>query len=46
MKTLKRLLAAGANPNLPDRDGRTPLVLARSRGHIEMVRLLLAAGAR
>jgi uncharacterized protein len=44
--TLKLLLAAGANPNLGDRGGRTPLAQARSRGYAEMTRLLLQAGAR
>jgi len=44
--TLQVLVAAGANVNLPDRSGRTPLALARERGYAPMVRLLLAAGAR
>jgi len=44
--TLKALVDAGANVNLPDRSGRSPLALARSRGYGEMARLLLAAGAR
>ena len=34
------LLAAGANTGLTDRDGRTPLALARTRGYAAMVRLL------
>ena len=45
-ETRRLLLAAGANPNLPDRAGQTPLALARSRGYGDMVRLLLQAGAR
>ncbi len=44
--TLKLLLDAGASTQLADRSGRTPLQLARGLGHAEMVRLLLAAGAR
>jgi len=44
--TLQALVAAGANVNLPDRNGRTPLALARDRGYAAMTRLLLAAGAR
>jgi ankyrin repeat protein len=44
--TLNTLVAAGANLNLADRNGQTPLVLARRRGHAEMVRILERAGAR
>ena len=44
--TLKALLDAGASTRLADREGRTPLQLARAHGHLEMVRLLAAAGAR
>jgi len=43
---LKALLDAGANPNLPDRQGHTPLALARSRGYAPMVSALQAAGGR
>ena len=45
-ETLRALVEAGANPNLADRTGQTPLSLARSRGYETMVRLLLQAGAR
>ena len=43
---LKALVDAGANVNLADRSGRTPLALARDRGFAEMVALLAQAGAR
>ncbi|HEX6019328.1 MAG TPA: ankyrin repeat domain-containing protein [Burkholderiaceae bacterium] len=41
--TLQALVAAGADLGLADREGRTPLQLARSRGLREMVRILEAA---
>jgi hypothetical protein len=44
--TLKALVDARANLQLADREGRTPLQLARARGHAEMVKMLEAAGAR
>lgn len=44
--TLRALLAAGASVRLTDREGRTPLQLARERGYVDMVRMLEAAGAR
>jgi ankyrin repeat protein len=44
--TLKALIDAGANLQLKDRQGNTPLQLARSRGHAEMVRMLERAGAK
>jgi ankyrin repeat protein len=44
--TLAALLDAGADTRLTDREGRTPLQLARGRGYTEMVRLLERAGAR
>lgn len=40
------LLAAGANPNLADRQGLTPLALAKRRGYAEMARMIEAAGGR
>lgn len=43
---LKALLDAGANPNLPDRQGRTPLALAQARGFAQMISALVAAGGR
>jgi ankyrin repeat protein len=45
-ETLHALVGAGANLNLPDREGRTPLALARARSFEAMVRLLSQAGAR
>ncbi len=44
--TLKALVDAGAGLQLADRQGNTPLQLARSRGHVEMVRMLERAGAK
>jgi ankyrin repeat protein len=43
-ETLRLLVEAGANVNLADRDGRTPWVLARSRGYDAMVKVLEGAG--
>lgn len=45
-ETLRLLLAGGANPNIADRNGMTPLALAKARGYANMVRLLEAAGGR
>lgn len=44
--TLRALLDAGASTRLADRDGRTPLQLARGRGFAAMVDMLERAGAR
>lgn len=44
--TLRALVAAGANANLPDRNGASPLALARARGYREMADILSAAGAK
>ena len=44
--TLEALVKAGANVNLADRNGTTPLQLARGRGYTAMVKILEAAGAR
>src|SRR6478736_7923145 len=44
--TLKALVDAGANVNLADRNGNTPLALAKRRGYTEMVRILEVAGAK
>jgi ankyrin repeat protein len=45
-RTLEALVAAGANLQLADRHGNTPLQLARARSYGGMVRLLEKAGAR
>jgi ankyrin repeat protein len=44
--TLKALVDAGADVNIPDRQGTTPLQHARRRGYVNMARILEAAGAR
>jgi ankyrin repeat protein len=44
--TLKALIDAGANVNLADRSGSTPLALAKGRGYRGMIVLLEQAGAR
>lgn len=45
-RTLQALVAAGANLQLADREGRRPLALAQARGYTAMVRILQEAGAR
>jgi ankyrin repeat protein len=45
-RTLRALIDAGANLQLADRGGATPLSLARRRGYEAMVRMLEKAGAR
>lgn len=44
--TLKALVDAGANVNLADGQGRTPLFLARQHGYRAMAAILAAAGAK
>ncbi|KAG2449821.1 hypothetical protein HYH02_005344 [Chlamydomonas schloesseri] len=41
---LQVLLDSGARPNLVDKEGATPLILAALKGSAECVKLLLAAG--
>ncbi len=43
---LRALIQAGANLQLADRQGNTPLQLAKSRGYQEMVQMLEKAGAK
>ena len=45
-ETLRALVEAGANVNIADGQGSTPLRLARARGYREMVAILEKAGAR
>ncbi len=45
-ETARLVLAAGADPNLADRDGITPLAHARSRGQGEIARIIESAGGR
>jgi len=44
--TLAALVDAGANVNLPDRQGMSPLHLAQANGYREMAAILEQAGAR
>lgn len=44
--TLKLLLDAGANPNLADKNGASPLKLAEGRGYLAMVDLIKLAGGK
>jgi ankyrin repeat protein len=43
---VRALVGAGASTRLTDREGQTPLALARARGYAEIEKILLAAGAR
>ena len=45
-ETLRALVEAGANVNIPDGNGQSPLGLARARGYSAMVELLRRTGAR
>ncbi len=45
-ETLRALVEAGADVNIPDGSGATPLKLARDRGYREMVAILEKAGAK
>jgi ankyrin repeat protein len=45
-ETLRALVDGGADLNIPDGSGATPLALARSRGYRDMVAILEKAGAR
>ncbi len=43
-RAAKLVLAAGADPNLADRDGMTPLAHARRNGQTDVAKLIAAAG--
>src|SRR5574337_1188586 len=45
VRSVKRLLEAGADPNAADADGRTAVTHAAYGGHAEVVRMLLDGGA-
>ena len=45
-RSVQALIVAGADLQLADRHGRTPLMLAQARGHAAMVAMLQKAGAR
>ena len=45
-EVVRLLVEGGANPNLPDGDGVTPLQHAEQRGYSEMAEILRGAGAR
>lgn len=45
-ESLRALIQAGANLQLTDRQGNSPLQLAKSRGYQEMIAMLEKAGAR
>ena len=40
-----QLLLAGADPDIPDHDGHTPLMVASRAGYVETARELIAYGA-
>ncbi len=44
--TVRVLLDAGANPNIADRSGASPLTLARGRGYAAMAEMIARAGGR
>ncbi|MEX2200672.1 MAG: ankyrin repeat domain-containing protein [Dongiaceae bacterium] len=46
LEILELLLAAGADTDIPDRDGVSPLAHARALGFTDLVRILKGAGAR
>ena len=46
LATVRSLLNSGANVNQPDKSGKTSLSLAASQGHADVVKILLAHGAK
>ena len=45
LEAVRLLLAAGADPNVRDGEGYSPLRVCADKGHLEMARLLLLCGA-
>ena len=45
IERVQELLENGANPNVKDYDGSTPLMIATRKGETNMVKLLLDKGA-
>lgn len=45
-QTARLVLEAGANPNIADRDGATPLAHAKKRGQTAIARMIEAKGGR
>jgi cytohesin len=46
LEVMEALLAAGADPNLTDNEGNTPIVFAHEREEPEKIELLRAHGAK
>lgn len=46
IETVRALVDAGANVNLPDGQAKTPLQLAQARGYVAIIDILKKAGAR
>jgi ankyrin repeat protein len=46
LEVAKLVLAAGADPNIADKEGISPLAHARRKGQTEIARLIAAAGGR
>jgi ankyrin repeat protein len=46
VEATRLVLGAGADPNMADKDGVLPLAHARTKGQIEIARLIEAAGGR
>lgn len=45
LNKIKELLAAGADPNMPDKKGLTPLMLATQKKHKDIIEFLLSHNA-
>lgn len=46
LEVAKLVLSAGADPNIADKDGTSPLAHARGKGQSAVARLIEAAGGR